>query len=29
VHELGRTLPEAYDGDELDVDYDELDPGME
>ena len=29
VHELARTLPEAYDGDELDVDYDELDRRME
>ena len=28
VHELARTLPEAYDGDELDVDYDELDRRM-
>jgi hypothetical protein len=29
VHELARTLPEAYDDDELDVDYDELDLHME
>jgi hypothetical protein len=29
VHELARTLPEAYDGDELDVDCDELDRRME
>jgi putative addiction module component (TIGR02574 family) len=29
VHELARTLPEAYDGDELDVDYDDLDRRME
>jgi hypothetical protein len=27
--ELARTLPEAYNGDELDVDYDELDRRME
>jgi putative addiction module component (TIGR02574 family) len=29
VHELARTLPEAYDGNEQDVDYDELDRRMQ
>ncbi len=29
VHELARTLPEEYSGDEPDVDYDELDRRME
>jgi len=29
AHELARTLPEEYDGDELDLDYDELDRRME
>jgi putative addiction module component (TIGR02574 family) len=29
VHELARTLPEAYDGDDdVDIDYDELDRRM-
>jgi putative addiction module component (TIGR02574 family) len=28
VHELARTLPDAYVGDELDLDYDELDRRM-
>jgi putative addiction module component (TIGR02574 family) len=29
VDELARTLSEAYEGDELDLDYDELDRRME
>ena len=29
IDELARTLPEAYEGDELDLDYDELDRRME
>jgi putative addiction module component (TIGR02574 family) len=28
VNELARTLPETYEADELDVDYDELDRRM-
>jgi putative addiction module component (TIGR02574 family) len=29
VDELARTLPETYEADELDLDYDELDRRME
>ena len=29
VQELARTLPEAYEGDDLDIDYDELDRRMQ
>jgi hypothetical protein len=29
VNELARTLPESYEQDELDLDYDELDKRME
>jgi putative addiction module component (TIGR02574 family) len=29
VHELARTLPETYDADDLDLDYEELDRRME
>jgi putative addiction module component (TIGR02574 family) len=29
VHELARTLPEDYDAEELDLDYDELDRRMQ
>ena len=29
VHELSRTLPEAYEADEVDLDYEELDRRME
>jgi putative addiction module component (TIGR02574 family) len=29
VDELARTLPEAYDGSDLDVDYEELDRRLE
>lgn len=29
VNELARTLPQSDDGDDLDVDYDELDRRME
>jgi hypothetical protein len=29
VDELARTLPESYEQDELDLDYDELDKRME
>jgi hypothetical protein len=29
VHELARTLPEAFDADEFEVDYEKLDRRME